>query len=355
MTTMARQLLPTNIFRKREKDEENADVLKTADKFRDRFDAEGASIAARKSEATNLVNEYYDLVTDFYEYGWGQSFHFATRFAGETFFESLARHEFYLAGKGHFKHGDRVIDMGSGVGGPLRNMARFSGAHITGINNNAYQIRRAKRYDTQLGLQSLADYIRTDYNHLPLENNSIDGAYAIEAICHSFDKLTTYRELFRVLKPGARFVCYEWILTDNYDHSDETHRHIRHQIELGNALPNLDTAAAVVSSLKEAGFIIEEHFDAVEKMDNSGCKNIPWYEPLRGGYGSLSEFRATPLGRWCTSTMVKTLEFVRIAPSGSSNAAAILEEAAVGLVRGGELKIFSPAYFFCVRKPEASS
>lgn len=27
------------------------------------------------------VNKYYDLATSFYEYGWGESFHFAHRFA----------------------------------------------------------------------------------------------------------------------------------------------------------------------------------------------------------------------------------------------------------------------------------
>ena len=26
-----------------------------------------------------MVNHYYNLVTDFYEYGWGKSFHFARR------------------------------------------------------------------------------------------------------------------------------------------------------------------------------------------------------------------------------------------------------------------------------------
>ena len=35
-----------------------------------------------------MVNNFYDLVTDFYEYGWCQSFHFAPRYKGETFLES---------------------------------------------------------------------------------------------------------------------------------------------------------------------------------------------------------------------------------------------------------------------------
>ena len=348
---MARTWLPTNFMRSRA-NEENSDVQKMAATYQQRFDGATANPEARKESATSLVNEYYDLVTDFYEFGWGQSFHFAPRYSGETFFESLSRHEYFLAARGHFKDSDHLIDIGCGVGGPLRNMVRFTGAKVTGINNNAYQIRRAKRYDMSHGLDKRTDYIRTDFNSMPLESASIDGAYAIEAICHSCDKVRTYKEVFRVLKPGARFVSYEWVLTDKYDHSNEEHRTIRHQIELGNGLPSLDTAPQVVAALKAAGFVVEEHFDLIEKMENLEAKQVPWYEPFLGSYTSISGFRATPVGRVVTGSMVKAMEWLRLAPKGSAEAARILEQAAIGLVRGGETHTFTPCYFFCAYKPE---
>ncbi len=37
----------------------------------------GNSEEERKANYEEVVNSYYDLATDFYEYGWGQSFHFA--------------------------------------------------------------------------------------------------------------------------------------------------------------------------------------------------------------------------------------------------------------------------------------
>ena len=48
-------------------------------------DGAGCSLQARKEGYADLVNTYYNLATDFYEIGWGQSFHFANKFAGETF------------------------------------------------------------------------------------------------------------------------------------------------------------------------------------------------------------------------------------------------------------------------------
>ena len=62
---------------------------------------------------------YYDLATDFYEYGWGRSFHFAPRVPGESFKASLTRHERYLADKLELKPGMVVADLGCSVGGPF--------------------------------------------------------------------------------------------------------------------------------------------------------------------------------------------------------------------------------------------
>ncbi len=52
----------------------------------------------RNSAYSKLVNYYYELATLFYEVGWCPSFHFAYRMAGESFAESIRRHEYYLAG-----------------------------------------------------------------------------------------------------------------------------------------------------------------------------------------------------------------------------------------------------------------
>ena len=37
----------------------------------------------------------------------------------------------------------KVLDVGCGVGGPAREIATFSGCHVTGLNNNAYQASMA--------------------------------------------------------------------------------------------------------------------------------------------------------------------------------------------------------------------
>ena len=347
--TIARETLPLNFLRSRSSDQ-NPDVAKASTTYIDRFGA-NATADDRKKDATSMVNEYYDIVTDLYEYGWGQAFHFAPRYAGETFYQSLSRHEHFLALHGGFKAGTKILDIGCGVGGPLRNMVRFTGAEVTGVNNNAYQISRAKRHDERVGLGGLTRYLQCDFNSIPVPDASYDGAYAIEATCHAADKTRCYGEIFRTLKPGAFFCGYEWIVTDKYDASNPVHRRIKHQIEKGNALPDLETAAAVVTALKNAGFEVVASFDVIERFESSPAKQLPWYHPLTASYTSLDGFKATPIGRWCTGVMLSVFEFVRLAPKGTQHATEVLQEAAVGLVDGGKHKVFTPAYFFAARKP----
>ncbi|KAJ1548189.1 Delta(24)-sterol C-methyltransferase, partial [Cladochytrium tenue] len=52
---------------------------------------------ARRQHSKTYTNHFYDLVTDFYEYGWGRSFHFARMFKDTGFHQNVARHEDYLA------------------------------------------------------------------------------------------------------------------------------------------------------------------------------------------------------------------------------------------------------------------
>jgi sterol 24-C-methyltransferase len=90
-------------------------------------ESNGGDVQARKAGYTTMINHYYDLVTDFYEHGWAKSFHFAPRFNKESFDASLARSEHFFALKLGLAPGMKVLDVGCGVGGPMRTIARFQG------------------------------------------------------------------------------------------------------------------------------------------------------------------------------------------------------------------------------------
>ena len=111
-----------------------------------------------------LTRHYYNLATDLYEYGWGTSFHFCRFAYGEPFYQAIARHEHYLAHMMGLRENMRVLDVGCGVGGPAREIAKFSGAKITGLNNNDYQIERATHYAKKEGLSNQLNFTKGDYH-----------------------------------------------------------------------------------------------------------------------------------------------------------------------------------------------
>lgn len=303
----------------------------------------------RKAKYATMVNHYYDLVTDFYEYGWGQSFHFAPRFRGEEFHASIARHEYSLALKLGLKPGMRVMDAGCGVGGPMRNIARFSGATIVGVNNNAYQVARSNKLNADAGLSTLCSTVKGDFMNLPFEPNTFDAIYGIEATCHAPDKAACFAQMFRALKDGGVFAVYDWVMTDKYDETNEEHRYVKWGIEKGDSLPDLPPAAAVAQAMEKAGFEVLEHYDVSTEAEKSG-NDVGWWTTLQGGC-SLSQMKHTRCGRRLTQTMVDVLETVRIAPRGTSKTHQMLCLGADTLARGGELGIFTPMYFAIGRKP----
>lgn len=306
-------------------------------------------LAKRQNLYEQMVNSFYDLVTDFYEYGWGESFHFAPRLRVESFFDSLRRHEYYLALRLGLNGKTLCADVGCGVGGPMRAIARFSGSKIVGINNNDYQVKVANKYCARDGLTDLCNAQKADFMKLPFGDKHFDHAYAIEATCHAPNKVGCYSEIYRVIKDGGLFACYEWVVTEKFNPESKLHRALKEGIEVGNGLPDLATIPHVVDSLKKAGFEVLDHFDMGYGSPHER-KQYPWHAPLRGAY-SLKEFRMTSFGRACTHLFVTVLEAIKIAPKGSVKVSKLLNDTANDLVAAGDLGIMTPAYFFLARKP----
>ena len=309
-------------------------------------EANGGGVQARKAQYARMINGYYDLVTDFYEHGWGESFHFAARRKGESFEASLARAEHYLALRLGLQTGMKVLDVGCGVGGPMRSIARFSGASVEGVNNNDYQLQKVRAHNDKAGLGHLCSAFKGDFMRLQVADAAYDAAYAIEATCHAPDKAACFAEIRRVLKPGALFAGYEWCMTSKYEATEPRHRWIKNEIEAGDGLPDIASIPETLEALRSAGFEVLESFDAALLGD----PETPWYLPLRGELESLSTLRRGRLGRSIARRTIGILEALRIAPKGSKEVSTMLGRAAEGLIAGGETGIFTPSYFFLARR-----
>lgn len=322
------------------------DIRGDVQKYRAFHDNAGGTSDARKQSYADMVRGYYNLVTDIYERGWGDSFHFAPRFRGEHFETSLRRHQHYLALKLGLKAEQRALDVGCGVGGPMREIARFTGARIAGVNNNRYQLEKARVKNRKERVDHLCQLIEADFMHIPESDASFDAVYALEATCHAPDKTALLRELHRVLKPGGKIAIYEWCLTERFSAENPEHVKVKRDIEEGNGLPDIWTIAETEQCFRDAGFVVLEHEDRAF----AGDRELPWYHSLSGRELSNTGLRRSPLGKVAVKALTRSLEAVKLAPKGTSEVTDFLNVGADALVRAGELAIFTPMAFFLAEK-----
>jgi len=153
----------------------------------------------------------------------------------------------------------------------------------------------------------------------------------------------------RVLKPGGHFVGLDWVITDKFDAKNPEHVRIKKEIEIGNGVADLVRPGEVLRTLKEAGFEILESKDMGELKDPS--TELGWWDSLVGGYTSIEGIKHSHAFFVLTGYLLWTLESLRIAPKGTGKVHNLLVKVAIELVKGGQLQIFSPCFFYLCRKP----
>ncbi len=79
------------------------DTAKTLSKYRN-------SQEKGNGEYALMVKAFYDLITDFYEFGWGRSFHFTPTKDGASFEESITGHQYFLGAAIGLRPGMKVLD-----------------------------------------------------------------------------------------------------------------------------------------------------------------------------------------------------------------------------------------------------
>lgn len=103
----------------------------------------------------------------------------------------------------------RVLDVGSGVGGTSRCLAREFGCRVTGIDLTEEYCRAAALLTAKVGLAHLVDYRQGDAATLPFEDASFDVVWTEHVAMNIPDKSRLYREMHRVLKPGGTLAIYD--------------------------------------------------------------------------------------------------------------------------------------------------
>jgi MPBQ/MSBQ methyltransferase len=105
--------------------------------------------------------------------------------------------------------GARVLDIGSGIGGPSRRLSATLGCDVVGLDITRDYVTAATLLAERIGLSPRVSYHWGDAVDLPFPPASFDIAWVQVASANIFDRERLYREIRRVLRPSGRAAFFE--------------------------------------------------------------------------------------------------------------------------------------------------
>lgn len=114
-----------------------------------------------------------------------------------------------LAGATGLTAGDRVLDLGCGVGGPARYLASTFGCHVTGADISPSFIGAADYLTACCGLEDRVTFRVGDALRMPFDDGGFDGVFLQHVAMNIADRAALYAEVRRVLKPDGRLATYD--------------------------------------------------------------------------------------------------------------------------------------------------
>ncbi len=186
--------------------------------------------------------------------------------------------------------GCRVLDVGSGLGGPAFLMAREHGARVTGVDLTEATVGLARQRQEEQGISGV-DFIQGDIHDLDWPPESFDVIWSRETLLHVPDKEKLFKKFHLWLSPGGALVITDYARRQGRG-SDRFEEYVEAS---GYPLPELDRYARI---LTEAGFVdvsvedrsetladlLQEQLDKLESNKKEFCETFSRedYEYLKG-------------------------------------------------------------------------
>lgn len=108
-----------------------------------------------------------------------------------------------------FTHAMHVLEVGSGIGGPARHLAHALGCTVTGVDLTPEFVQVAEMLTRRCHLSGRVSFVQASALAMPFEAARFDGATLLHVGMNIKDKVALFKEVRRVLKPGARFGVYD--------------------------------------------------------------------------------------------------------------------------------------------------
>merc|ERR1712048_1406367 len=121
--------------------------------------------------------------------------------------------------------GKKLLELGCGRGRISHHVASHTGANVVAMNIDPEQINTANAYAKESGMADKLTFVEGNMNDpLPFEDETFDAFYQVQAMTYAADLTGVLKEIYRVLKPGAKISLLDGVMLDGYDSNDVNHR-----------------------------------------------------------------------------------------------------------------------------------
>ncbi|MBI1735465.1 MAG: methyltransferase domain-containing protein [Candidatus Rokubacteria bacterium] len=114
-----------------------------------------------------------------------------------------------MARRAEIGPGARVLDVGGGIGGAARWLAREHGCHVTAVDLTEEFCRVGAMLTARAGLADRVVFRHGNALALPFPDGSFDVVWTQHSTMNIADKPALYRELARMMAPAGRLAMHE--------------------------------------------------------------------------------------------------------------------------------------------------
>lgn len=211
-----------------------------------------------------VIRFHYDLSTVFYRLLWGPHIHHGLWTADESPRRAQQQLTDTLCRLAQIHAGQRVLDVGCGMGASSIHLARRHQCQVVGVTLSRFQQVWASLGSLVAGASKNTRFRRADAEQLDWPRESFDVVWSIECTEHLFDKPAFFRRAADWLKPGGRVAICAWLAGDEPLDADQ--RQLAYDVCEGFYCPSLGSQSDYVGWLEDAGLIVEECQDWTDRV-----------------------------------------------------------------------------------------
>jgi tocopherol O-methyltransferase len=230
----------------------------------------GPAIKKRRIRLSN------DLATPFYRLFWGPHIHHGMWTATESPADAQTNLMEAVIREAQVRPGERVLDVGCGIGTSAIHLAQAWQCHVTGITISRVQQQWATISAFLSGAGPRTRFLAADAETIKL-NETFDLVWVIECGEYLFDKPGFVRRVAEWLRPGGRAVVCAWETGDGLL-SEESQRRV-FEVCAGFGYPSLSSGDEYRQWFTDSGLTIDRCSDWTSQVSKTW--EVSWHDAQR--------------------------------------------------------------------------